>query len=207
MVLYPQSRVSDGPIIKELEGLYASGKVSKKITNLETQVIVVGMPPHSLSWIRHGNFNYVHRRPGVWFRCEPIRAHHEHPSKNKIILDTFIAPLPDSDEMRRKGEYSSDAYEKLVQTFLAGLRGEFVNSTIAIPEKLGTFGIIDMFKETAPSQICVPRGLNLGDTVKIKCEGVTGVLKVLDKDNGLATLNIGGRHLKYRFEDIERTQK
>ena len=44
------------------------------------------------------------------------------------------------------------------------------------------------------------RKLQVGDKVKIKCEGRTGVIRALTKD--IATVNVDGKALKYRIEDL-----
>ena len=61
----------------------------------------------------------------------------------------------------------------------------------------------DKYKETYPSDT-KSTFLRVGDNVKIKCEGRTGVVKSIDPNANIATLAVSGRALKYRYDDLER---
>ena len=129
-----------------------------------------------------------------WFKCEPIAAKAVAGGAIQIVDGLFPAQFSPYDEFKNK------TISEVLDTdqFQIGrfLNNEFKGDLIRSVEML--YGI------TAGNGANGRRAkFSVGDTVKIKCEGRTGVVKKLGSDTAL--LLVGSRPLTYRLDDLAPT--
>ena len=145
--------------------------------------------------------------PDTWHLCEPIEVRGSENGNYIAARPLINAPmcepglefvtyqvqsgLKDGDEMDTDGlligKYLNEGFLEDVKSLANIMRvkkDEFVamRTDARIAEKLARF--------------------NIGDRVKIKCEGRAGVVVALDRNIEVATLKVDNKSLKYRFDDL-----
>ena len=227
--LYPQSKVAPGAIE---DGLELALKIRGDERHLSESTLVCSRnnPDNVLPWIEYNGFWYVkvdnidptnfvkysngqdplemEERSG-WFRLEPLRAHFISPTgPSDIVIDAAIAACPfgvsGAKGISAAGPVDTDKHR--IGKFLHSVGMELKNSAArCIPQNAKTeLDVVRAFRGVELENATL-RDLTQGVEVKIKCEGRTGIVKAIDRTRGLATLSVGGKHLKYRLEDLSRT--
>ena len=180
---------------------------SKVLPHMATGVIREGRNISNLENFKYQNHVYVNDRTSrTLYSCEPIRARYL--KNGSIICLACVANGMVDKEVNIKGRFEelglkeNDEYN--TNDFFIGqfLNDHFAKDIAAITET----------KALKAEEQCIvnPPGyihptsklLRIGDMVKIKCEGRTGILKRLDTTKNTATLLVDNKPLTYRLDDL-----
>ena len=145
---------------------------------------------------------------GMWFACEPISVavdtNRQFPNEKIICTDALLnMPFEDPKTLNKMcklykpgDDISEEAniYKLLNSVFLNNIRLTAAQMNIRPNKTIDT-------QDDAPAQTKLVK-FKIGDTVKIKCEGRTGVVKKIDQNTETATLNVNGKTLTYRTDDL-----
>ena len=189
------------------DAYYHNGEIFVRIKS----TVTCGIADNSI--FQNGEQNVAGQ--SAWIKCEPIRAHYD---GGDIQIDEALAPIifdkqtKYEDEKHQKGE-ELDPKGREIGRFLEDLERDIINSIDmskgiatascgpAIPPS-GTFAAAEHDKKR--SRLAGDRSFQIGDRVKITCEGRTGTIRAIG--NGVATLAVDGAKpgaaLKYRLDDL-----
>ena len=128
------------------------------------------------------------------FRCEPIAAHR---AADNIQIATGLVAAQ-FEPCNKFNKLKATTCQELDTDRFA--IGEFLNNDLLA----GAIRLSELINN--PKSVNFERKLRrieVGGRVKIKCEGRVGIAKRVDAEHGLVTLDVGGRALVYRSEDLE----
>ena len=129
-----------------------------------------------------------------WFRCESIRA--SRMKNGNIAFAEGIAVA----QFETQDEFESQKFKRGTILDTNDFRiGKFLNDVLLMDiEDLTNLNTIGTVKAADGKRRVT---LAVGARVKIKCEGREGIVKKLDQ--GVATLDVSGKPLRYRTEDLQ----
>ena len=135
----------------------------------------------------------------MFFRCEPVEA--EFTEGGSILLKNILTAAP--------YVATADIFEEIKDTLVSSTKElplQYVGNTKALLQDLTKpmAGTKWPRVDGACANIVGKKllALKIGDKVMIKCEGREAVVRNVDRVAEIATLSVGGRALKYRFEDL-----
>ena len=131
-----------------------------------------------------------------WFKCEPIRANFRTPTE--IQVDEVLFGAQFEPQVKYEGLNFAPRMMLDIEQFQIGkfLNYEFLTDI----KKLAP--VAAKYRQIAPAESARRKTLNIGQAVKITCEGRTGILKAIDRNQNVATIAVDGKNLKYRLEDV-----